>query len=91
MNCKKKALEMLAQDFKANPILLDLIRNWDYICDSKISSPKRISTVNQEVVLYIHVKPYALFEIDSSDIHRKINNFLYNYKISKIHIISSIY
>lgn len=91
MDWKKYLEEILKDEDKINRTLLDLVRNWSYIHDKEISLPKSISVVNNKVVLYLYIKPYAIFSIDANEIKKRVNVFLYHISVSRVHLISSMY
>ncbi len=91
MDWKKYLEEILKDEDKINRTLLDLVRNWSYIHDNEISLPKNICSVNNQIVLYIYIKPYAIFNIDANLIKKKVNVFLCHIPVSKVHLISSMY
>lgn len=91
MKCDQSILKILANNHKTNNILLDLINNWKYLTNAHISHPSKITHINNEIILHIRIKPYAIFEIDTVVLKNTVNLFLYHFKISKIHLISAIY
>jgi hypothetical protein len=91
MDCKRYLGEILTESHNINNTLLDLIRNWSHIYSSALCWPKNISCVNNQFVLYLQIKPYAIFEIDIHVMRRKVNMFLCHTYITKIHVISAMY